>query len=190
MPVQLEHGEKTRDDDAGLHRPGDQFAKTQAARRPQQGDDDRRLLADRDERRVQVVEPHVRDLFRGEGQQRDRGEVFFRQGPDELGHGPPVLLVEPHGAHVPAVFAAEAPLEPRRHLFERPVLQQPGEQQVARLEQGDRLGVDQLALRQQTRDLHVEQGRGDDEELGCLFELFVGVETFEVRDELVGHPAE
>ena len=60
-------------------------------------------------------------------------------------------------------------------LLERAVLQQPGEQQVARLEQRDGLGVDQLALRQQPGDLQVEQGRGDDEELAGLVELLVGV---------------
>ena len=55
--------------------------------------------------------------------------------------------------------------EPARGLLERAVLQQAGEEQVARLEQRDVLGVDELALRQQAGDLQVEQRRRDDEEL-------------------------
>ena len=77
---------------------------------------------------------------------------------------------------MPSVLALQASGEPRRDLLERAVLQQTREQQVARLEQRDRLGIDELALRQQARDLHVEQGRGDHEELGCLIELLVGPE--------------
>ena len=186
MPVELQHREEARDDDAGLRRAGDELPKAQRARRPQQRDDHGGLVADRHERRVQVVEPDVRDLLRGEGHQRDRGEVVLRERPDELGHGVPVLLVEAHRPHVPPVLTAQAPLEPRRHLLERPVLQQAGEEQVARLEEGDRFGIHELPLRQQPRDLHVEQRRRDDEELGCLFELLLGIETLQIRDELVG----
>ena len=75
-----------------------------------------------------------------------------------------------------AVLALQARREPRRHLFEGAVLQQPGEQQVARLEQRDGLGIDELALRQEAGDLHVEQGRGDHEEFGGLLQLLVGIE--------------
>ena len=84
-----------------------------------------------------------------------------------------------------SISASRRAREPGRHLFERAVLQQAGEQQVARLEQRDVLGVDELALRQQAGDLHVEQRRGDDEELGGLVELLVGVELAQVGDELV-----
>ena len=77
---------------------------------------------------------------------------------------------------MPGVLGAQAAGEPRRDVLERAVLQQPGEQQVSRLEQRDGLGVDQLALRQQPCDLHVEQRDGDDEELGCLFQLLVRIE--------------
>ncbi len=71
---------------------------------------------------------------------RERGEVVERQRPDEFGDGLAVLLVEPHRADVAGGPRRSSRVgEPRRHLFERAVLQQPGEQQVARLEQRDRL---------------------------------------------------
>ena len=70
-------------------------------------------------------------------------------------------------------------------LFEGAVLQQAGEQQVARLEQGDVVGVDQFALRQQPRDLEIEQRRRDHQELARLIELLIGVEVAQVGEELV-----
>ena len=51
------------------------------------------------------------------------------------------------------------------------VLQQPGEQQVARLEQREVLLVLDLGRRQQPGGLEVEQGRRDDQELGRLAEV-------------------
>ena len=86
--------------------------------------------------------------------------------------------------------ALEPPGEPAGGLLEGPVLQQPGEQQVAGLEQRDILGVDQLALRQQPGDLQVEQGGGDDQELARLIELLGDVEAAQVGDELVGDRAQ
>ena len=53
----------------------------------------------------------------------------------------------------------------------RAVLQQPGEEQVARLEQREVLLVLDVGGRQQPRGLQVEQGRRDDEELGGLAEV-------------------
>src|SRR5476651_109872 len=51
--VQLEHGEEARDDDATLVCAGDELAERHRLPAPEKGDDDRRLLADADERRVQ-----------------------------------------------------------------------------------------------------------------------------------------
>src|SRR5690606_8669190 len=76
--------------------------------------------------------------------------------PDALGGLPTELLREPHRARVTPRLDVELLLEPARRLLEGAVLQQPREEQVARLEQGDVLGVDELALRQEPGDLEVE----------------------------------
>ena len=73
--------------------------------------------------------------------------------------------------------------EPDRDLLERPVLQQAGEQQVARLEEGDVVGIHQFALRQQPGDLQVQQGRRHDEELAGLVELLRRLELAQVGEE-------
>ena len=62
-------------------------------------------------------------------------------------------------------------LQPGRHLLERPVRQQPGEQQVAGLEQREILVVLDVGGGQQRGDLHVEQRRRDDQELSRLAEV-------------------
>ena len=56
-------------------------------------------------------------------------------------------------------------------LLEGAVLQEPGEQQVARLEQREVLLVLDVALRQQPGGLEVEQGRGDEQERRRLLEV-------------------
>ena len=56
-------------------------------------------------------------------------------------------------------------------LLEGAVLQQPREQQVARLEQRQVLLVLDVGRRQQPDDLEVEQRRRDDQELRGLLEL-------------------
>ena len=87
--------------------------------------------------------------------------------------------------------AVAAPLRPLqlaevgRGQLVRPVLQQPGEQQVARLEQREVLLVLDVAGRQQPGSLQVEQGRGHDEELGRLAEVPLS-RPGDVGDELVG----
>ena len=74
-------------------------------------------------------------------------------------------------------------------VLEGAVLQQPGEEQVARLDEGQVLLVLRAGLRQQPDGLEVEQGGGDEEELGRLAEVPVGVGGLgglDVGDELVG----
>jgi hypothetical protein len=61
--------------------------------------------------------------------------------------------------------------EHRGRLLVRAVLQQPREQQVARLEQREVLLVLDLGRGQQPGCLEVEQRRRDDEELGRLVEV-------------------
>ena len=76
--------------------------------------------------------------------------------------------------HRPRVAAQRRGLEFGEHhrdVLERPVLQQPREQQVANLEQRQVLLVVHLAGRQQPGRLEVEQGGGDDQERRRLVEL-------------------
>ena len=80
-------------------------------------------------------------------------------------------LLEPHRARVAPRLRRQPLLEDAGHLLERAVLQQPGEEQVARLEQREVLLVLHVALRQQPGRLEVEQGRGDHEERRGLLEV-------------------
>src|SRR5690606_7958432 len=114
----------------------------------------------------QMIEPDMRNRLRREGQQRERGEVIDVETPHELGHLLPVLLIEAHGASMTAVFILQTAREPGGDLLEGPVLQEPREQQIACFEERDSLRIHELALREKTRDLHVEKRRRDDEELG------------------------
>ena len=76
--------------------------------------------------------------------------------------------------HRPRVAAQCRGLEFGEHLgdvLERPVLQQPREQQVADLQQGKVLLVVHLAGGQQPRRLEVQQRRRDDQKRGGLVEF-------------------
>ena len=83
--------------------------------------------------------------------------------------GEPVL--EPDGPRVSPGLPRQPGLEHAGHLLERAVLEQPGEQQVARLEQREVLLVLDVALREEPRGLEVEQGSGDQEERRRLVEV-------------------
>ena len=190
MPVQLQHRDEPRHHDARLCDAGDQLAEAHRLGAAQQRHDDRGLLADAHQRCVQMIESDVRDLLRRECQQGEGAEVLGAQRPHQLRRLLAVLLIEADSTHVPAILTLQAAGEPGGHLLEGAVLQQAGEQQVARFEQRHRLGVHQLALRQQAGDLHVEQGRGHDQELGRLIQVLVVVEPAQVRDELVGDGAQ
>ena len=72
-------------------------------------------------------------------------------------------------------------------MLERPVLQQPREQQVAHLEQRQVLLVVHLTGGQQPGRLEVQQRGGDDEERGGLVELELPADGLGVGDEVVGH---
>ena len=118
-----------------------------------------------------MVDAHRRHGPRRERGRRDLGEALGVDTQHHLGQqlGEPVL--QRHRARIAAQRGGLELGEHRRDLLERPVLQQPREQQVARLEQREVLLVVDLARRQQPRRLEVEQRRGDDEELGGLVEL-------------------
>ena len=96
-----------------------------------------------------------------------RGSIGTRRGNLPPGRG------HPAGQH-------------RRDLLVGAVLQQPGEQQVPGLEQGQVLLVVDLARGQQPGRLEVEQGRRDDQEVAGLIQVpAVGLGP-DVADELVG----
>ena len=83
--------------------------------------------------------------------------------------GEPVLQ-----RHRPRIAAQRGGLQLGEHLrdvLERAVLQQPGEQQVAHLQQRQILFVVDLAGRQQPGGFEVEQRRGDHEKRGGLLEI-------------------
>src|SRR5690606_33505083 len=65
--------------------------------------------------------------------------------------------------------------EDARDVLVRAVLEQPGEQQVPRLQQREVLVVLDAARGQQARGLEVEERRGDDEELARRPEVPPGV---------------
>ena len=73
-----------------------------------------------------------------------------------------------------------------RDVLERAVLQQPGEQQVAHLQQRQVLFVVDLPGRQQPGGLEVEQGRGDHQKRGGLLQVQLRADLAGVGDEVVG----
>ena len=77
--------------------------------------------------------------------------------------------------------------EHHRDMLERPVLQQPGEQQVPHLEQREVLLVVHLAGRQQAGRLEIQQRGRDDQERRGLVEAQLAADRLGVGDEVVGH---
>ena len=73
-----------------------------------------------------------------------------------------------------------------RDVLERAVLQQPGEQQVANLEQRQVFFVVDLSGRQQPGRLEVEQRRGDHQERGGFLQVQLATDLAGVGDEVVG----
>ena len=67
------------------------------------------------------------------------------------------------------------------------VLQQPGEEEIASLEQFEIEDLFSLFVRQEPCGLEVEQGRRDEEELGDLGEVRLVLQLCGVGDELIGH---
>ena len=80
-------------------------------------------------------------------------------------------LLQPDRARVPLRLPRQPLLEHGGDLLEGAVLQQPREEQVARLEQREVLLVLDVALRQQPGGLEVEQRGGDEQERRGLLEV-------------------
>ena len=85
---------------------------------------------------------------------------------------------------------AHAHREKGRNFLERAVLQEPGEQEVSRLEQGEILLVLNLATRQESGSLEVEQGGCHDEKTARLIEIPGSALPANVGDELISHLVE
>ena len=123
---------------------------------------------------------------------RERGRRDLREplGVDTEHHlgqqvGVPVLQ-----RHRPRIAAQRGGLEFGEHLrdvLERPVLQQPGEQQVAHLEQREVFLVVDLPGRQQPGRLEIQQRGGDHQEGRGLVEFQLRADRLGVGDEFVGH---
>ena len=99
------------------------------------------------------------------------GELLEPDADQHLGQQAGEPLLQPDRPRVPARLVGQPVLEHAGDLLEGLVLQQPGEQQVAGLEQGEVLLVLDVALRQQPGRLEVEQGRGDQQERRGLLEV-------------------
>ena len=121
--------------------------------------------------------------------ERDRGDLGEPLGVDAQHHLRQQVLVPVLQRHRARIAAQRRGLQLGEHLrdvLERPVLQQPGEQQVADLQQRQVLLVVDLPRRQQPGRLEIEQRRGDHQERGGLLELHLGTDRAGVGDEFVG----
>ena len=116
------------------------------------------------------------------------GELLEPDADQHLGQQGREALLHADLARVPRRLGGEPLLEHAGDQLERAVLHEPGEQQVAGLEQREVLLVLDVALGQQPRRLEVEQGRGDQQERRRLLEVPGLATDLDVRDELVGHP--
>ena len=126
------------------------------------------LFGHRDHQLVQVFGGHRRHW---PWRERGRRDLCEPRGVDAQHHLGQQVFVPVLQRHRPRIAAQRGGLQLGEHLrdvLERPVLQQPGEKQVADFQQRQILGVVDLTGRQQPRSLEVEQRRCHDEECGGL----------------------
>lgn len=95
-------------------------------------------------------------------------------------------LLRSDGARVAAQRLPLPPREHVRHLLVRPVLEEPGEEEVAGLQQREVLDIVDVPARQEPGGLEVQQGGGDDQEFGGLVQVRGLAESSGISDELVG----
>ncbi len=132
-----------------------------------------RLLAHADRRGVDVVERQLQHGLRLQRAGGEAGELLEADADQHLGQQVGEPLLEPDRARVAPRLPRQPLLEDAGDLLVGLVLHQPGEEQVARLEQGEVLLVLDVALREQARRLEVEQGRRDQQERRGLLEVAV-----------------
>ncbi len=148
------------------------------------------MLPDADPDHVYVLDRDRRSSLGSQRRGGDPGELFGRDGEQHVRHqvGEPAL--QPDGARVaPGLVAFQRP-QVRRGELVGPVLEQPREQQIAGLQQGQILLILDLAGWQQAGRLEVEQGGRHHQELGRLTEVPGPAQRPDVGDELVGDPRE
>ena len=104
-------------------------------------------------------------LERGLGQ---AGELLRGVPPEQLRQQRREVALQRDLPRIPAGLKLEGGPHHARHLLERLVLQQPGEEQVAGFEQRDVFLVLHFAGGQEPGRLEVQQGGGDDEEFAGL----------------------
>ena len=184
---QFEQGEESRDDDQGVLGRFEQVLEVDVSD-AQQGQDMPALLGDAHERQVDMVDGDA-----------GRGVIALEHGGEDSGQfaGSDVQLqrrqhVLERRLEVDIAWGADGACGHRLgqvtgHGLVRLVLQQPGEEEVSGLEQLEVEDLFTVFVRQQSGRLEVEQGRGDEEELGDLGEVRLILELGGVGDELIGH---
>ena len=145
------------------------------------------LLTHADRAAVRMVD---RDLLLGPGLQHlgsKERELLRAEAQQDLGEQSGETGFERHPARIATRLGSQEVGQVRRGLLVRAVLQQPGEQQVAGLEQREVLLVLDVRSRQQPSRLEIEQGGTDDQELGGLSQVPGRAQGAQVADEVVGH---
>ncbi len=135
---------------------------------------------------MDVRDRNTRRLLGGEHHPRERRELLRAQLEQHVGAHPREPLLQRHGPGVPAPLRGQPIAHVGGDLLVGPVLQQPGEQQVARLQQGQVRLVLHVPAWKQPRRLQVQQGRRHQQEVAGLVQIPVVTVRPDVRDELVG----
>ena len=178
LAVQLEQGQEAGHDVQRVRAVGDERPEGRDRDPAQPLDQERGLLAHADRRRVQVGDRTRSGT--GSGRSARAASAANSAGPrpsSTSGSRPAKRSSRPTARGNRRASSASRAASTGGHLLVGAVLQQPGEQQVAGLEQGEVLLVLDLAGRQQPGGLEVEQGGGDDQELGGLAEVPVAART-------------
>lgn len=118
---------------------------------------------------------------------REPGEPLGTDADDDLGQQLGVLRLQPDGTGVAPRLVRQPVAEDVRDALVRAVLQQPGEEQVAGLQEREIRLVLHLGHGQQPGRLQVQQCGRDHQELGGLVQVPVRPHGPDVRHEVVGH---
>ncbi len=186
LPVQLQQGQEPRHHLQGGLAVGAEQREGGGAGATQPSGQDLRVFPDADPDRVHVVDGDHRDRLRGHRPHRELEQPFRADAEHQVRQG---LGVPGFQADRPGVASAPLGLQHgdvRRRLLVRLVLQQPGEEQVPGLQEGEVLLVLHVGGGQQPGGLQVEQGGGDQQELAGLVEVPLVAHRPDVGDELVG----
>jgi hypothetical protein len=171
----------------------DGYGVTVSARRPEKLEaaaEDDGVFADGHAGRVDVVGAHGRRRFGFHRLAREDRQFFGGDVEDEFGQEVAVAGLEADAARHAGRGAFDEAGEVACGLFVGLVLEQPREEEVAGFEQSEVLFVVDLGAGQEPRGLEVEEGGGDEQELGGLLEVPRLVEGGDVFDEFGGDAVE